>query len=203
MRNIITISREYGSGGRLVGQKVAEQMGIPFYDKELISIVAKKSGYTLEYVEQTGEYASTGSFLFNLATTSTHGQLGYADTGLSNADRLHILQSNVIREIADQGPCVIVGRCADFILRERNDCLNVFIWSDMAHKTERAIKYFGIPQENVEKELLKKDKLRARHYKHYTGNAWGLANQYHVSLDSGLLGIEGCRDIIAQIAKMG
>lgn len=201
MRRVITISREYGSGGRLVGQMVAEALGIPFYDKALISLVAQKSGYTLDYVEETGEYAATNSFLYNLATTSFYAQGGITETHLTNADKLHIIQSNTIREIAEEGPCVIVGRSADYILRERTDCLHVFIRSDMEHKRQRATRHFGIPEADVEKALAKKDKLRARHYKRYTGMDWASVTNYNVVLDSGLLGVDGCRDIIVEIVK--
>lgn len=198
---IITISREYGSGGRLVGRLVAEKLGIPFYDKELIALIAQKSGYDITFIEETGEYSTTSSRLFNMAIPYLAVQSGYTPETMPIADKLHILQSNVVSEVARGGPCVIVGRSADYILRDRDDVLNAFIFSDMEHKKARAIEYFNIAPENVEKALAHKDKLRAKHYKHYTGRTWGMATNYHVALDSGLLGVDGCVEVLAGIAR--
>lgn len=198
---IITISREYGSGGRLVGQMVAEKLGIPFYDKKLIALVAQKSGFDITFIEETGEYSTTSSRLFNMVMPNLAIQSNYSPETMPMADKLQIIQGNVIRELAEKGPCVIVGRSADYILRHRTDCLNIFIYSDKDHKVERAIQHFGIDPEHVEKELAHKDKLRAKHYKHYTGQTFGMADNYHVSLDSGLLGIDNCRDVIVDIAN--
>lgn len=201
MKNIITISREYGSGGRLVGRQVADALDIPFYDKELIALVAKESGYDLKFVEETGEYSASSNILFNLATGSMANYIAYSETPMSMADQLHILQSKIIREIADTGPCVIVGRAADYILREREDCLNVFVCADIESKTKRAVEYFEIAPEKAEKALKKKDKARAQHYNHYTSQPWGVPSTYHVCVNSGTLGIEGAVKIIVDAVK--
>ena len=128
MKNIITISREFGSGGRSIGKQVAEKLGYAFYDRELVDEVAKRSGFAPEYIEEHGEYANArNSLLFYLATAER-----YSHDNLSMHDQLYITQSKIIEELAEKGKCVIVGRCADYILRDRKDCLHVFICSDMA-----------------------------------------------------------------------
>lgn len=124
---IITISREFGSGGHSIGKLVAQKLGISFYDKELVDKVAQKSGYSSDFIEEQGEYApTTSSFLFNLAFSSNWNKMS---DNLSPADQLYLLQNNIIRELADKERCVIVGRCSNYILRERNDVLNVFIFA--------------------------------------------------------------------------
>ena len=133
---VITISRQFGSGGRTIGKKVAEKLGIPYYDKELVDQVAKESGFSHEFIEEIGEYATvTSSFLFNIAVSSH--PMGLIDT-MSVSDKLYVCQTNVIRDLADKGPCVIVGRCADFILKDRDDVLNVFIHGNMPEKMQRS-----------------------------------------------------------------
>ena len=129
---VITISRQFGSGGRSIGKAVAEKLGIPYYDKELVDKVAKESGFSHEFIEEIGEYASvTSSFLFNIAVSSH--PMGLIDT-MSVSDKLYVCQTNVIRDLASKGPCVIVGRCADFILKDQPDCLHIFVHSDMQHR---------------------------------------------------------------------
>ena len=138
---VITISRQFGSGGRTIGKEVAERLGIPYYDKELVDRVAKESGFSHEFIEEIGEYASvTSSFLFNIAVSSR--PMGIVDS-MSISDKLYVCQTNVIRDLADKGPCVIVGRCADFILKDRPDCLHIFIHSDMQHRAERIVRLYG------------------------------------------------------------
>lgn len=200
MERIITISREYGSGGRLIGKLLAKKLELPFYDKELIAMVAEQSGFAMDYVEETGEYSPASSRLFNIAVGSMYRQGAMADD-LPQADKIHIVQNKVINEIADMGPCVIIGRSADYILRERENCLNVFVHAKMVDKRARAINYYGIEPDRVEKALKKRDKARASHYRYYTDQVWGMASNYHLSLDSGLFGIEGCVDLIASVAR--
>lgn len=138
---VITISRQFGSGGRSIGKAVAEKLGIPYYDKELVDKVAKESGFSHEFIEEIGEYASvTSSFLFNIAVSSH--PMGLVDT-MSVSDKLYVCQTNVIRDLASKGPCVIVGRCADFILKDQPDCLHIFIHSDMAHRAARVRERYG------------------------------------------------------------
>lgn len=193
---IVTISREFGSGGRTVGKMVAEELGIPFYDKQLIALVAKESGFSLEFVEETGEYSTTPSLLFNIAMTGPYRYSTYSQDNMPLADRIQVIQNNIIREIAEKEPCVIVGRSADYILRDRDDVINVFIHADMPSRIERAIHRYGIPEKNAAKDIERKDKARKNHYRHYTGQTLGDLKNYHLTLDSGKFGLEMCRDLI-------
>lgn len=198
-KNIITISRQFACGGHEIGKMIANRLGIDFYDKEIISIVAKKSGYSVEFVEETGELVNN-SLLFNIAAGGVYGgQILSGEMPIS--DKVYVAQYNIIREIAQKGPCVIVGRGADYILKDRNDCFNVFIHADMNFRKEFALKTYGLAQKNIEKEIAKRDKRRAAHYNHYTDNEWGATNNYHITLDSGAIGFEKCADTIVNIVK--
>ena len=197
---VITISRAFGSGGRTIGKEVARRLGIPYYDKELVDAVAKESGFHADFIREAGEYAPiSNSFLFNIAMSPNPVSMV---NNMSMADQLFVYQSNVIRELADKGPCVIIGRCAVYILRERSDCLHVFIHADMDFRSERIVRVYGETKQTPEKRLTDKDNKRRVYYKHYTNRNWGEAQNYHVSLNSGLIGIEKCADIIVDIANM-
>lgn len=198
-KRIITISREFGSGGHEIGKMVADELGIKLYDKELIALVANESGFSLDFVEETGEYSTTSSLLFSLSTIGHvyGGGGGYLPENMPVADRIHLVQNKVIHEIAARESCVLIGRSADYILRDRTDCLNVFIHSDNLHKVERVMSLYDInDRKQAEKYMQKKDKLRTNHYKHYTGQIFGEAKNYHLCLDSGVFGLDGCKDII-------
>ncbi len=190
LNRVITISREFGSGGRTIGRKVAEKLGIPCYDAEIINRIAKESGYAVEYIREEGEYAS-GGWLSTVFTDRT--------MGLTNQDKLWNIQSRVITELAEQGSCVIVGRCADYILRDKADCLKVFIHACMEKRAERIVKEYGEREETPEQRLKDKDKRRAAYHRFYTNMKWGHAQNYHVCLDSGELGIDRCAEIIARL----
>lgn len=171
-KRIITISRQFGSGGRTIGKNVAQMLGIDFYDKELVERVAKESGYSSDFVEEQGEYApTTSSFLFNLAFSSSWNKM---TDNLSPADQLYVLQNNIIREIADEKPCVIVGRCANYILKDRDDVLNVYIYADAALRARRVVERYGENSEKPEVRIKKKDEKRNIYIKHYTGKLPGL-----------------------------
>ena len=187
---IITISREFGSGGRTVGKRVAEKLGIPCYDAELVNKIAEESGYAKEYVEEQGEYTSGGWLSTILSDRSN---------GLTNQDRLWSIQSRVITELAEQGPCVIVGRCADYVLREKADCLTVFIHASLEKRAERIVKEYGETDESPEDRVKDKDKRRESYYRFYTDMKFGDARHYDLCLDSGELGLDKCVDIIAQL----
>lgn len=196
MKNrIITISRQFGSGGRTVGKEVAQKLGIPCYDNELIEKVAEESGLAKEYVAEHGEYTAHGSWLANVLAS------GRTYNGISNQDYLWITQRKIILELAQQGPCVIVGRCADYILRDVADCIKVYVHADMEKRAERIVNLYGEREDSPMKRLKDKDKRRAAYYQFYTEMEWGNANHYDISLDSGTLGIEKCVDIIADIYK--
>lgn len=191
MRNrVITISREFGSGGRTIGRKVAEKLGIPCYDAMLIQKIAEESGYAADYIREEGEYA-TGGWLSTVFSDRT--------MGLTNQDKLWTIQSRVITELAEKDSCVIVGRCADYILRDKADCLNVFIHASLEKRAERIVKEYGEREETPEQRLKDKDKRRAAYHRFYTNMKWGHAQNYHICLDSGELGIDKCVEIISQL----
>ena len=196
-KNIITISREFGSGGLDIGQKLSEKLGIPCYDKELIAYAAKESGFALDFIKENGEYGNN-SLLFNIAI-SGFGVSSFSNNNISAPDKIYILQNNIIKEIADKGPCIIMGRSSDYILRDRDDVLNVFVYaSDMEFKKE-LLKANGTPA--TEKEILKKDKTRAANYKRYTSKDWGKASNYHLCVDTSELGIDKCVELILNAIK--
>ena len=197
-KNIITISREFGSGGRSIAKAVAEKLGIPYYDKELVKQVAQETGFHERFIEHEGEYASSTSRLaFALCANPSQSHKG----GMSINDYLWVMQRKVILDIAEKGPCVIVGRCADYILRDRDDVLNVFIHSDINSRAERIVRLYGESEKSPEKRLEEKDKKRKVYYKHYTGEEWGKCQNYHLSLNSAALGIDKCVELIVDLAK--
>ena len=191
MKNrVITISREFGSGGRTIGKKVAERLGIPCYDHELIEKIAEESGFAKEFVKEKAEYAPYGNWFANAFSDRSMN-------GISTQDYIWSVQRKIILNIASEGPCVIVGRCADYILKDDADCLKVFVHADMKARAERIVKLYGEAKEAPEKRLKDKDKRRSAYYKFYTDSEWGNVRNYHIALDSGVLGIEKCVDIIA------
>ena len=197
MKRIITISREFGSGGRTVGKLLAEKLGYAFYDKELTNEVAKRSGFSPAFIEESGEYASArSSLLFALATANQ-----YTAESLSMPDKLYIAQTKLIEELAEKGGCVIVGRCADYVLRDRKDCLHVFIYADKESRAKRIVERYGETDRSPEKRLNDKDQKRKVYYKNYTGRNWGQAQNYDICLDTGVLGIDQCADIVCQIVE--
>ena len=193
MKNrIITISREFGSGGRTVGRMAATALHIPCYDQEILEELARKSGFTQGYIQEQGEYAAHAGWLSNALASR------FSD-GLTSQDRLWVLQRELILELAEKGPCVIVGRCADFILREKADCLTAFIHADMAFRAKRIVEVYGQRQDSPEKRLQDKDRRRTAYYQFYTDTRWGQARNYHIALDSGVLGIDRCAELLAEL----
>lgn len=190
MKNrVITISREFGSGGRTIGKKVAEQLGIPCYDSELIQKIAEESGFDAKFVQEAGEYAP-GGFLSNLSSRTF---------GPTNEDYLWKIQYQIISRLAGQGPCVIVGRCADYILRDKADCLRVFIHADAQFCARRIVQEYGERAESPEQRLRDRDKRRAAYHRFYTNMKWGHAQNYDLTLNSGTLGIDKCVEIIRDL----
>ena len=191
MKNrVITISREFGSGGRTIGRKVAEKLKIPCYDSELIHKIAQESGFAEGYIKDAGEYAP-GGFLASALSSRAFGP--------TNEDYLWNIQQRIITELAEKESCVMVGRCADYILRDKADCLTVFIHADMEFRAERIVKVYGERAEAPEQRLKEKDKRRAAYHRFYTDMKWGHAQNYHLCLDSGVLGIDKCADMIAEL----
>ena len=190
MKNrVVTISREFGSGGRTIGRKLAEELGIPCYDAELIQQLAQESGFSESYIRDAGEYAPGGylSLLSNRAFA------------LTNEDVLWELQYKVITDLAEKGPCVIVGRCADYILRDTADCLKGFLHADMDFRAKRIVEVYGEREQSPEQRLRDQDKRRAAYHRFYTNMKWGHAQNYHICLDSGKLGIDTCVAILRQL----
>lgn len=190
---IITIGREFGSGGRTIGREVAKKLGIPCYDQELIEKMAEESGFTPEYVEKESENASLGSW-----AASALGMDG-TYTAPTNQDRLWAVQSRIIREIAEKESCVIVGRCADVILEDKADLLRVFIHADFEARAKRIVEKYGETETPTEKRLRDKDKRRALYYQFYTDRKWGDIENYDIILNSSALGLERCVDIIVSL----
>lgn len=193
-KTIITISREFGSGGRTIGKNVAEKLGIPCYDKELIEELAQTTGFSKKYIEEQGEYAPTKS-------PFSYAFVGRNIDGMSVGDYLWNEQRKKILELAEKESFVIVGRCADYILREREDVLNVFVHAPVAERAKRIVEVYGETAVAPEKRLRDKDKKRAINYHYYTEQEWGRAQNYHLTLDSSAFGIEGCVDMICNIVK--
>ena len=195
---IITISREFGSGGRTIGRKVAEALGIPFYDKEVVEQTALESGFAPSFVEEHGEHSPSKS---RFAYAFSHQGVPGALNGMSTADFLWNIQCNVIQQLVEQGPCVIVGRNADYILKDRKDVLNVFIHADMDFRADRIVRLYGESEKSPEARLNEKDKRRKINYQHYTGRTCGAAQNYHLCLNSGTLGIDRCVELILAATK--
>ena len=192
-KKIITISREFGSGGRTIGHAVANKLGLPFYDKELVDQIALESGFAPKFVEEHGEHSPSGSFFsYAFAPQGVPGIMN----GLSTADFLWNIQCNVILQLADQGPCVIVGRNADYILKDRPDALHVYVFADVPYRAERIVRLYGESEKSPEQRLSEKDKRRRVNYQHYTGRTWGMAQNYDLCLDTGVLGEDYCADIV-------
>ena len=197
-KKLITISREFGSGGRTIGRMVAEKLGIPFYDKELVDHVALESGFAPQYIEEHGEHSPSKSiFSYAFAHQSVPGIMN----GLSTADFLWNVQCGVILQLAEKEPCVIVGRNADYILKDREDCLHVFIHADKEFRADRIVRLYGESEKRPKERLNEKDKRRQVNYRHYTGRNWGDAQNYDICLDSSKLGIEKCVEIILSLMQ--
>ena len=191
---IITIGRQYGSGGRLIGKKLADELNIPFYDKELLTIASKESGIN-EELFVTHDEKPTNSFLYSLVMGSYNG------TELPLNHKLFLAQFDAIKKIASEGPCVIVGRCADYALEDFPNCINIFIHASMKSRIERVTKNYNIPIEKAEETILKIDKKRAKYYSFYSNKKWGEASNYHLTFDSSILGIDNCVELIKDFVQ--
>jgi len=197
-KNIITISRQFGSGGRTVGHLVAEALGIPFYDKELVEHIALESGFAPKFVEEHGEHSPGKSFLsYAFAPQGVPGIMN----GLSTADFLWNIQCGVILQLAEKGPCVIVGRNADYILKDRKDVLHTFIHANDDFRAERIVRLYGESEKSPQARLQEKDKRRSVNYQHYTGRVWGAAENYDISLNTSTIGVEETAKIIVSLVQ--
>lgn len=195
MNTIINIGRSFGSGGGYVGQAISKKLGIPFYDNELISKVAEENGYSKNVF--AGEEKRS---LFSVSSFFASSRLSYIDSGYVNDDVMFNIQSEVIRGIADKGDAVIIGRCADYILRERK-CLNVFVCAPEEYRIQRLMKEENLTEDEAEKLMRKKDRTRETYYNYYTFGAWGQAANYHLCIDSSVLGIDGTAEYIIDFGR--
>ena len=198
MNTIITIGRQFGSAGREIGAKVAEKYGIPFYDKELLSRAAKESGFCEEMIA-THDERPTNSFLYNLVMdTYSFGYNSAAMVDMPISQKVFLAQFDAIKKIADEGPCVIVGRCADYALSDYNNCLNIFIHGDEKCKINRIMEKYNLSETKARDMMIKKDKQRQSYYNYYSSKKWGRADSYDLSVNSSILGIEGSVNLIKQ-----
>lgn len=198
-KKIITISREFGSGGRLIGKRLAEKLNVPYYDKELLDRIAEESGFSKEVMEDAEMKAKNG-FLYSLA--SAMGMRENGPESLSLNERFFLAQFDTIRKIADEGSCVIVGRCSDYILRGMPDATHVFIYAEEKDKIKRAVEEYGVPEDEVRKLMKDTDKARSNYYAYHTGRKWGEHVNYSLSIDSGYIEIEDIVDLIIQYTNV-
>lgn len=188
---IITISRQFGSGGRTIGKEVAKELGIKCYDAEIIEKVAKESGYAESFIKENSEYTTYSSFLGQLFSARDY-------QGKTPSDQIWVMQKKIIEDIASKESCVIIGRCADYILQDQN-ILKVFIHSSLDNRAKRIVEKYGETDKDPIARLKEKDKKRASYYEFYTEIKWGDATNYDVSLDSGSIGMDKCVEIIKSL----
>lgn len=191
---LVTISREYGSGGRLIGRIVAERLGVPFYDYEIINMAAKQSGLSKELIE-SAELRAKSSFSYTLSSAMNFGE-GFGGDSMSVNEKLFLTQFDVITEIGMQGEGVIVGRCADYVLREITDVTNVFIFSEMEDRIRRCVDVYGEDEDAVISKIKMYDKARRNYYNYHTSQKWGDYTNYNLMINSSRLSIDACAEMI-------
>lgn len=199
---IITIARQYGSGGREIGEKLAAKLNIPFYDKALLLLAAKESGIDQKLFDSADESRTSSYWSMAAGAVNLFGNGVSYYNEISMNDQLFLIQSNIIRELASAGSCVIVGRCADYILQEDPHMIPVFIHSGEQDRLNRVIHTYGVPEKDARDVMVKTDKKRAAYYNYYSGEKWGRANNYDLSINSGASGIEGAVDLIIKFAEL-
>ena len=197
---VIAISREYGSGGREIGEKVARKLSVSFYDKVLLQLAAERSGLTPEFMERSEERASS-SFLFSLATATHAASSFFYQYNAPASDQAFFAQASVIRDIADREDCVIIGRSADHILREYPRCVKVFLYAPLEKRIQRAVEEYDVPQKEAADRIAKVDKGRANYYRHYSGETWGDTRTHDLCINTAMSGIDGAVDLICKMAE--
>ena len=193
-KRIITISREFGSGGRFIGEEVAKKLGIAYYDKNIINQIAEESGLSPDYIQESAELSPKKGIL-------AYALAGRDITGNSVEDMVYEVQRKVILELAEKEPCVIIGRNADFILKDRDDVLNVFIHGNMPEKMKRICQLYNVSEQDAVKMMTDTDKRRMTNYNFYTDQRWGKASNYTLCLNSSQLGYDKCEEIIMECVK--
>ena len=189
MKKIITISREFGSGGRFIGERLAKELGYDFYDKEIITEVAKQTGLSEKYIAERGEYAPKNNIF-------SYSFIGRDAQGSSIDDYIYNVQQNIICDIAQKGNCVIVGRCADYILRDREDVLNIFIHGNEPEKCKRIMELYAKTEKDALTLMKETDKKRSINYIYHTEQKWGATKNYALCLNSSILGYDFCIKLI-------
>lgn len=198
---IITIARQFGSGGREIGEKLSTQLGIPFYDKSIIHLAAQESGIDEDLFDSVDEKTLHSFWASSAGSTSIYGNRLSLFNEMPMNDKLFIIQSNIIKKLAEES-CVIVGRCADYILRSENDIVSVFIHADEERKLKRSIEIYGMAEKDAKEIMTKTDKKRAAYYNYYSGEKWGRADNYDLSINSGAVGLDGAVEVIRFFAEM-
>ena len=198
---IITIGREYGSGGRQIGQALAGRLGISFYDKELITLAAKKSGLSDEFIEHN-EQRVKGGLMHSFATSSAYHNGFFSGQYLPLSESIFISQAQVIRDIAEKESAVIVGRCADYILAGRENTINIFIHAPMEARVKRIMALYHLDEAAAIKAITTSDKERGNHYFRYTDMKWGKAQNYDICVNSALMGVEKTAEMLANLARI-
>ena len=198
---VVAISREFGSGGRLIGEKLAAELGIPFYDREIIELAAKKSGLSTDFFEQLEERASS-SFLFNLVTTAYASPSFFSQYDIPISHKAFYAQVSVIQELADSGSCVIVGRCADYILRDHPNCAKIFIYASREDRLKRVVDHYEYDSDAIDEKISKIDKGRSNYYKHFTNESWGSAHAHDLCINSSFAGIDGSVTLIKTLLQV-
>ena len=198
MNTVITIGRQFGSAGREIGEKVAEHFGIKCYDKELLTRAAKESGFCEEMIHNHDE-RPTNSFLYNLVMdTYSFGYNSSSFVDMPISHKVFLAQFDTIQKIAKEGPCIIVGRCADYALAEMSNCLHIFIYGNEESKVKRIMEKYSLSEAKAREMIIKKDKQRQSYYNYYSSKKWGRADSYDLCINSSILGVEGTANLIIQ-----
>ena len=201
MNTIITIGRQFGSAGHEIGERLAKDYGIPYYDKELLTRAAKESGFCEEMIKNHDE-RPTNSFLYNLVMdTYSFGYNSSAFVDMPISHKVFLTQFDAIKKIADEGPCVIVGRCADYALADYKNAVHVFIHADEEFKVKRVMERFDISEQKAKEMMIKKDKQRQSYYNYYSTKKWGRAESYNLTINSSILGVDGTVKLIKQFVE--
>ena len=201
MNTVITIGRQYGSAGREIGQKVAEYFDIKYYDKDLLTRAAKESGFCEEMIQNHDE-RPTNSFLYNLVMdTYSFGYNNSSFVDMPISHKVFLAQFDTIKKIADEGPCVIVGRCADYALADRTNVIDLFIFGNEECKIKRVMELYGLTEAKAKDMMIKKDKQRQSYYNYYSSKKWGRADSYDLCINSSVLGVEGTVKLITQYVE--
>lgn len=198
MPQIVCVGRKYGSGGREIGEHLAERLGVPCYDKLLIKKTAAESGLSEDFIRQEEETPAQSRWF--LSGNAFADSAALSEAFYSGSQMIYDAEQKVIRQLAEKGPCVIVGRNADYILKDRKDVLNVFLHADIPHRVERVLEA-NPDEKNPEGRIAARDKRRRLNYQHYTGRTWAMSQNYHICLDTSVLGYEQCAEIILNAVK--